>query len=460
MRYLTRSIAGQLIVLIVGAILLSQLLVMVIFFVKAEDRIDEYEDHFVIKHIASVYNKAQNTSKDRRELLLEFSSTPDIAFSITPNSLGTSRFESSAEADWFSSQLGSEDVRVLEVSPPLQSIWSFWFTDEMDNCFSVESDAELPDQCSHRTYSLPLENGKWLNAKMALGPDEVVLLLPVIFAAFFTLLSITVVVVLCVRRITAPLRHLSNAADKLGRGERMQLLNIAGPQELSSTTRAFNLMQKRLTRFIQDRTKMLAAISHDLRTPITSLRLNTEFVEDEELREKMISILGDMQVMVEACLSFSQQEVTEEDTRVIDLVQTLEDLTDDFAGIGFSSDTPSYDYSCRSVSIKRAIRNLLENAVKYGGEAQMRFEKANEQIIITIQDQGQGIPEEKLQEVFEPFVRLEEARNTQSGSVGLGLAIARTIIHKHGGSIEAVNTYPGLRMMVQLPVLKSISPDG
>ncbi len=197
---------------------------------------------------------------------------------------------------------------------------------------------------------------------------------------------------------------------------------------------------------------MLAAISHDLRTPITSLRLRTEFIEDKELQAKMVNTLEDMQTMVEACLAFSQQDVLEEETETIDIVETLKDLAEDSSHITFSSTIPSYEYPCRSVSLKRAIRNLLENAVKYGSKAHMSFEKPDNKILITIQDQGPGIPEEKQEEVFEPFIRLDKARNTESGSVGLGLSIARTIIHKHGGTITAQNTFPGLEMTVTLPI--------
>ena len=456
MKSLTRSISGQLILLIAGTVLLSQLLIMFIFFIRVDDRSDEYEDYFIIQQIAAVYQRAQSASGEKRQLLLEFSSSAEVLFSITPAPIGKSHFklhfQDPDETQWFVKQLGAKEFYVSEKNPSFKDMWSFWFSDKMEECFSDTDQTRTLENCPYRVYSLYLNSNEWLNARIMPPPDAGVLLLPVMFDAFLMLLGITIAVIFTVRRITAPLRRLSEAASKLGRGEQIELLNTDGLQELSSTTQAFNLMHERLTRFIQDRTKMLAAISHDLRTPITSLRLNTEFIRDQELREKMIGILEDMQIIVEACLSFSRQEITEEKIKTIDLAQTLENLAEDSTHISFSSTIRTYDYSCRSVNIKRAIRNLLENAVKYGNKAHMSFAKNNEQIVITIQDQGQGIPEDRLEEMFEPFVRLDEARNTQSGSVGLGLSIARTIIHKHGGTIEAVNTWPGLKMIIQLPV--------
>ncbi len=453
MKKLTSTIAGQLIFLIVGVVLLSQLVILWAFFIRTDERVDQYEDRYVAQQIISIYQKVQSTSLEKRGLLLEFSNNSEVSFSITQNPIAQTRMQDPNRDKWFAETLKDTLIYTAEKNISFRDIWYFWFSDDLDECLlNGGQHIGISDDCPYRIFSVHLNENEWLNAKMMRTPSEMVILLPVILAAFLTLAGITVVVVFVVRRITAPLRHLSEAADKLGRGEATQQLDLDGPQELSSTTQVFNVMQERLTRFVQDRTKMLAAISHDLRTPITSLRLNTEFVENEELRGKMVNTLEDMQVMVEACLAFSKQDAQEEESRMIDLVQTLEELAEDSSHIGFSSTVPSYDYLCRSVNIKRAIRNLLENAVKYGKKAHMSFEKSGEQIVIVIQDQGEGIPEDKLEEVFESFVRLDEARNTESGSVGLGLSIARTIIHKHGGTIEAVNIPPGLKMLVTLPL--------
>ena len=154
-----------------------------------------------------------------------------------------------------------------------------------------------------------------------------------------------------------------------------------------------------------------------------------------------------------ACLIFSSQDAKQEDNRQLDLVDTLQNLADESSHITFSTKVAEYGYVGRNISLKRSFRNILENGVTYGDQVHMIFAQSGNLLIITIQDQGPGIPEENLEEVFEPFVRLDKERNTESGSVGLGLSIARTIIHNHGGTIAATNTNPGLKVTITLPTV-------
>ncbi len=448
---LSNTIACQLITLIVGSVLLSQAIIVFVFFYKTDQRLDDYENIYISEHITSVYEMMNKASVQKRQELFTMIGTPEMRFSVSDTPMATNKLMPSVITQHFTNHF--KNVRVYESHQKItfKHRFLFWFSDDIAECLIGLPDVEQREECPYLIYSFELSDGQWLNMETESPPDEFVLLLPVLISVLVTVIGITLVVIFAVRRITSPLRRLSEAADQLGRGESIETLNTQGPQELSSTIRAFNVMHERLSRFVQDRTKMLAAISHDLRTPITSLRLRTEFVEDKELQAKMVNTLEDMQTMVEACLAFSQQDVLEEETKVIDLVETLEELAEDSSHISFSSTMPSYDYACRNVNIKRAIRNLLENAVKYGHKAHMSFEKSDNKISIIIQDQGDGIPDDKLEEIFEPFIRLDKARNTESGSVGLGLSITRTIIHKHGGTITAVNTNPGLKMIISLP---------
>jgi signal transduction histidine kinase len=204
---------------------------------------------------------------------------------------------------------------------------------------------------------------------------------------------------------------------------------------------------------------MLAAISHDLRTPITSLRLRAEFIEDEEIRQKILETLDDMQRMAEATLAFAREEAAQEDTRPVDLAALIESVCADLADIGqdvtFAGAARSH-YLGRPSSLKRALRNLIENAVTYGRRARVGLETGQREWHIVIDDDGPGIPEADFERVFAPFVRLEESRNPETGGVGLGMAISRSIVRGHGGDITLENRRGehgtlGLRVTIRLP---------
>jgi signal transduction histidine kinase len=264
-----------------------------------------------------------------------------------------------------------------------------------------------------------------------------------------------VIVVLMIRRMTRPMADLAAAAERLGRGEAVPPVPERGPEDVRQTTRAFNRMHGRLQRFVQDRTRMLAAISHDLRTPLTSLRLRAEFVDDEETRAKILEALDEMERMTEATLAFAREEARREDTRTVDLAALVDSLCEDLRDLGMDvsyGGPPSLLYPCRSMSLKRAVRNLIENAVTYGKRARVTLTRDEQEMRIVIDDDGPGIPEADFERVFAPFVRLEESRSQETGGIGLGMAIARSIVRGHGGDITLANRAEGgLRVAIHLP---------
>ena len=303
--------------------------------------------------------------------------------------------------------------------------------------------------------SVRLDDGSWLNAGTAFPPAPG-WTLPALASLGVSAALVALVVVLLVRRITRPMHRLATAADALGRGEAIAPLPEAGPPELRRTTLAFNRMQARLRRFVDDRTRLLAAISHDLRTPITSLRLRAELVEEDENRERMLATLDEMERIVEASLEFARQEASSEPTRVVDLAALIESVVSDLADLGRAARfagavrTP---HACRPAGIKRALRNLVENAIAYGGGAEVRLERGTDQLRLVVADHGPGIPEAMLEKVLEPFVRLEGSRSRDTGGIGLGLAIARTIARAHGGDVVLANRPGGgLEASLVLPL--------
>lgn len=302
--------------------------------------------------------------------------------------------------------------------------------------------------------AVQLAGGRWLNAETAF-PAPPAWGLPNLVSLLLTAALAGVAVVLAVRRLARPLARLAAAADALGRGEALPPLPEEGPADLRGTVRAFNRMQARLKRFVDDRTAMLAAVSHDLRTPITSLRLRAEFVEDEETRERMLDTLAEMQRMVEGTLAFAREEGASEETRVVDLAALVESVADDLADLGSDVAFASQGrlpYACRPLALRRAVRNLIENAVRYGSRARVSVEEGREGPRVVVDDDGPGIPPEMMGKVFEPFVRLEESRSHETGGIGLGLAIARSIARGHGGDIRLENRPEGgLRAILALP---------
>lgn len=211
---------------------------------------------------------------------------------------------------------------------------------------------------------------------------------------------------------------------------------------------AFNLMEERQRQYIESRTRMLAAISHDLRTPITSLRLRVEMIDDAELRIAMTRTLEDMGRKVEETLRFSRDDSVDVASEDVDLAELAKGIADDLNKFGHRvhwSGPAHMNYRCRPLSIKRALGNLVDNAVRHGSEVQIRGQStdARDEIVIEVSDNGPGIDPNLFERAFEPFARLDASRSRQTGGVGLGLSIARSCIQAHGGRLQLANRPEG-----------------
>jgi len=257
-------------------------------------------------------------------------------------------------------------------------------------------------------------------------------------------------------RMTRPLRRFAEAADRLGLDAGPPPLPERGPRELRNATRAFNRMTARIRRLVDDRTLMLAAVSHDLKTMLTRLRLRAEFIEDVEQKEKAAADLDEMQAMLEATLSFARDDVADEHPVAVDLAAMLQSLAADFADAGRAA---SYDgpdrltLHGRPVALRRVFQNLIDNALRYGEEAGVSLRQADGWAEVQIDDRGPGIPPELRERVFDPFFRVEASRSRDTGGSGLGLAVVRAIVQRHDGEI-ALEDRPGggLRVRVSLPL--------
>ena len=265
--------------------------------------------------------------------------------------------------------------------------------------------------------------------------------------------SVVLGVFITVRWLTAPLALLSTAAEKLGNDIEQKPLTEAGPKEVRNAAHAFNKMQAQLQQLIADKTNMFTAISHDLKTPITRLRLRTELLTNIKDQEAFNKDLTEMETMINDSLTFMRGVSTNEQKQLIDINALVESAIDDIPNkqhlvilLGEAT-KPFYGYP---LALKRCLINLLDNAQKYAKNSVAQIDDSNEQLKIIVTDDGGGIPEETIEKIFEPYYRLEKSRNQSSGGTGLGLGISRNIARSHGGDITIQNTENGLQVYVFL----------
>jgi|BEDMetMinimDraft_2_1075160.scaffolds.fasta_scaffold04214_2 signal transduction histidine kinase len=284
------------------------------------------------------------------------------------------------------------------------------------------------------------------------------------FSLFLALLGLGLgLALLLAHSLTAPIRTFALAAEKLGRDVNAPPLPESGPREIAAAAAAFNRMAERIRRFVEDRTFVLTAIGHDLRTPLTRLKLRAEFLEDDEMRAKILADLDEMEAMLSATLALGRDVSTSEKAAPLDLVSLLQTVLDE-AGDTAAEPVPlsfagpeRLHVTARPQALKRAFANLIGNAVKYGRAAHLSLHPPSDEggermVTIDIDDEGPGLPPEVLERVFEPFFRVEESRNRETGGMGLGLTIARNILRAHGGDVVLLNRAEGgLRARVYLP---------
>jgi signal transduction histidine kinase len=465
-RFLPTSLTGQLMLALLTALVAAQVTAFVILADEHRMGLETAKQDQVLGRTASIVRVLAETPTDSYDRVLRAASTRQLQFKLDTASRVDPTDRNNAR-NRFSRRLR----RLLElpassailVQVEQQNRWN-WDSDDDRDEHDDDDHWQGGDDDDHWhmrqttiIMALELGDGQWLNATYTVArPPQ-----PWAHATFLILgltgLAVCIVAFFMVRRITNPLANLARAAEALGRGETGPDLLECGSDEVRQTTKAFNQMRDRLNRFVDDRTRMLAAISHDLRTPLTTLRLRAELLADSEHKQKILDSLDEMQRMTEATLAFARDDAAVEETRAADLGSMIESIALDLGDMGYTArfdDPGAASYACRPVALKRALRNLMENAVRYGGEATATLSHVTptDDVVIIIDDRGPGIPHDRLESVFDPFYRLEESRSHETGGIGLGLAIARTIVQAHGGTIELTNRdQSGLCATVILP---------
>ncbi len=317
--------------------------------------------------------------------------------------------------------------------------------------------ADDPDRPGRvMTATIALADGTWLNFQVPMADPSSAPGPGVILEIAACGLLIVALSLWAVRRLTQPLAMMAKAAEALGRNVNAAPLPVTGSREMRQAAQVFNAMQERIRRFVAGRIQLLAAISHDLRTPLTRLRLRAELTDHEETRDKMKADLAEMEAMIEGALAFAREEENREARMPVDLISLVESVCDGLPDVTVRIDPSAgqrLGYECQPLALRRCIGNLVGNAVQYGKRAEVTLSVAPGAVLVTVDDEGAGIAPADQERVFEAFVRLDGSRNRETGGAGLGLATARMIARHHGGDVTIRNRPEGgLRATLRLPL--------
>ena len=303
--------------------------------------------------------------------------------------------------------------------------------------------------------AMKLSNGQWLSITGAPPPGIFGQPWHAIMGLTFMLLVIVLLVIIVARSTVGPLTRLAQAAHDVAKDLKYPPLPEDGPSEVQEAARAFNAMQKRIREGIEERERFLAAVSHDLKTPVTRLRLRAEMLKDSRLREEIGNDINELQQLIDDALDFLRGRAVDEPAKPIDLVALVESVADDFGHAGGVqvSAPKNVRFNGKPIALQRALRNLVDNAIKYGERARVDLRQDQRGVIITVDDDGPGLPADQLEAAFEPFFRGESSRCRDTGGTGLGLAIVRLVAHSHGGKVHLTNRPEGgLRAEMVLPL--------
>lgn len=294
--------------------------------------------------------------------------------------------------------------------------------------------------------STRLSDGTWLNGRLVTPRPDPWLTFRLAAATLLLYLIVLGATLLIAARLARPLRDLARAAERFGGREQPQPVTPRGPADLRRALEAFNAMNRRVVALLDEKDRMLGAIGHDLRTPLASLRIRAESVEPAEERQRMIATIEEMAAMLEDILVLARSGRAREEARPTDLAALADATVEDYRELGRDVALELSERQVVAVQpnlVRRALRNLIDNALVYGGNARVRVRRDGDTVLIEVMDNGPGLPEEELERVLEPFHRAEASRNRETGGTGLGLAIARAVADNHHGALRLANRPEG-----------------
>ena len=380
-----------------------------------------------IKTFMEVYN---NDNYDKQEVSILFSVNQDLNIQYIEDK----NFDYSHNERWFSpvdrtlrrelkSRFGSEE---------------FWFN---TSNYKELIDLRIKYQSGYFKFLVPRDRIASSSAR--------------IFALWITVPAVIMVVIslIFLKNQTKPITALAKVAERFGRGEEIEEFKPSGAAEIRQAGLEFDKMRKRIIRHLNQRSEMLSGISHDLRTPLTRMKLQTAFIKDQEQANKFTEDINEMEKMLNEYLQFTSSSYLDKD-ELFNLSDLIEDTINKYNNENISKNITSRVYfNGRKSLIKRCINNLIDNSIKYGDKVKIELSKKNNNLFIKIEDDGPGIPEQEYENVFKPFYKIDKARADSKSSVGLGLSIASDIIQSHGGNIKLEkSSLSGLSVKIFLPV--------
>lgn len=441
MKLWPRSLYGRLVIILVSGMLAAQLLTSSIWYDLRHTQVLEIPTRVLASRLGDLLALAQQ-DPGQMERLIAATQSPDFRLSFSP----PEHIPPSDDNLRLATQALMNQVITERTGAPAHlELQGLELLDEQGQAAKLATLLGTDTARGHFRVALTLPDGRVLYVEArerqgwtTLTPTEV--LLDILWRVYLLrILVVVILVLISVRLAIRPLRHLASAAEALGKDIHRPPLSLGGPLEVDRAAQAFNVMQRQLIAHLADRTRFLASVSHDLRTPITRMRLRAEMLQDDTSRARFRSDLEQMEAMVSATLDYVRSGETGEAREQIDVNALLAGLQADFQDQGARVEVagkartplPGYPHTLR-----RCLQNLLDNAIRYGDWARVQVEDDDAALRIMIIDHGSGLPEQDYQKVLQPFFRLEGSRNSDTGGYGLGLSIAQGIASAHGGSLE------------------------
>ncbi len=456
MRLFPRSLFARLVLVMLGGLILAQLASALLVLRDRGAALYQSIQADVITRTVGIVRLLDSVSLSERRRLVPLLSTPDtrITLAAEPLPKPAADFDSDIAARRLEAQISRQLARGTRVEVSFQGSRIPEPMSSMHRRHMMGRGMAGPWAYMHGVHAMAdvfhiqveLSDGSWVRFERQLPKSFFDRPYRLLMTLGILLISVLVLSLLAVRWSVGPLRSLGRAAEALGKDIYRAPLAVEGPLEVAETAKAFNTMQQRLKNYIEDRTRILAAVSHDLKTPLTRMRLRSDLLDDEELRSKVLSDLDDMESMVGATIDFMRGAETKEPSQPLDIMALLESIQGNMAESGWQVRVEGRvedPVHAKPLALKRCIANLVENAVRYGKHASIRVDDQGDKVVITVDDDGPGIPAELLERVFDPFYRIEGSRSQHTGGTGLGLGIARNIARGHGGDLVLQNRPEG-----------------
>jgi signal transduction histidine kinase len=455
LRLLPRSLYGRLVMVLLGGLLLAQAATFLINRTERDQLLFRAGGMRLAQRIADIVKLLDTLPDTERRKVVALFNTPPLRVSLdspplTPDEEGQdSDFRQTMFKSVLQRTLGEQtkiSIRWMEETPPPRVFggqsWGMGGRHDMGGPGMPPRSPEGPSFL----VQIPLQDGVLVTFDTTLSAQTTPPPLRLALTLLVLLGSVALLALLAVRWLVKPLSSLAQAADQLGQNIDRPPLPETGPTEVRRAAAAFNNMQRRLVRFISERTSLLTAMSHDLKTPITRLRLRTEMLDDEPTQRKFVQDLDEMEAMVTQTLEFMRDGSASEAMQPVNLMALLESMQADYRDTSKIVEIIGeiqQPYFVRPLAMRRCLGNLVDNALRYGQQATIEIEEQGGGMLLRIRDTGPGIPESELEKVFDPFYRGESSRSRETGGTGLGLGIARNIARAHGGEITLRNLPEG-----------------